>query len=248
MKNDEKILLAKTEDLSRLSSRSHEAKFSAFLDESEQSAVEEIIHRRQDGTPLFWGGYPDAGRRILGIFPDWMEPEKDAFPIRILKITKNFSMELSHRDYLGTILSQGIQRNRVGDILVTEDGAFVFLADGMERALSLSKIAGCGVSSEVVSLSEITIPETKFKEYAAVAASLRLDAVVAAALNCSRKQAAALISAEKISVNHKLAVNGSKTASAGDLLSIRGVGRILIDQTGENTRSGRLHLVFKKYI
>ena len=248
MKNEEKILLARTEDLLRLSARSHEPKFSAFLDENEQSLVEEVIRKSRDGVPLFWGGYPSADRRILGIFPDWMEPEETLFPIRILKITKNYPKELSHRDYLGTILSQGIQRNRVGDILVTGEGAFVFLTDGMERMLSLSKVAGCGVSSEVVDLSEITIPEEKFKEYAAVAASERLDAVVAAALSCSRNQAAALISAEKVLVNHRVITSGSKRTAAGDLLSIRGFGRILLDQIGENTRSGRLHLVFKKYI
>ncbi|MBE7044241.1 MAG: RNA-binding protein [Ruminococcaceae bacterium] len=250
MQNEEKLLLAKTEDLFRLCQRSAEEKFSDFLDGSQQVMAEEFCRTRADCGSLLWGGYPDAGRRMLGVFPEWQEPEQEVFPIRILKISKSYEKELSHRDFLGTILSLGIDRRKVGDILVGEKDTFVFVSEEVADFIAgqITKIANCGVKIREIAPSELVVPEPKFLEYAGIAASLRLDAVTAAAAGLSRKDALRLIEAEKVSVNHRVMIQGSKTVSEGDLLSIRGVGRIILSKVGEKTRSDRVHLVFKKYI
>ena len=49
--------------------------------------------------------------------------------IHILPRSQKFSEQLSHRDYLGALLSLGIERSKIGDIIVEEQGAFVFVSD-----------------------------------------------------------------------------------------------------------------------
>ena len=68
-------------------------------------------------------------RKVFGIFPDWEEVDFPAYPIK-LRITKSIK-ELTHRDYLGTVLSLGIERSKVGDILTDDDGAYVFVKDNV---------------------------------------------------------------------------------------------------------------------
>ena len=118
------IFLKKIRDVYNLADKHQSPKFSQFLDENEQ-----VILKKEGlfGAMLF-GGYEDAERCILGAFPDWQEPTSGEFPIKVLKITKKYDKELSHRNYLGTILSLGLRRDKIGDILVDEKVAYVFVA------------------------------------------------------------------------------------------------------------------------
>lgn len=244
--NDEKLTESRIADLQRLCRRDFEGKFSDFLDGEQRRIVSEKCFV-PDLNFAFFGGGEDCERVMYGVFPEWEEP--CGFPIKVLEITHKFG-ELSHRDYLGSILGLGIERSKVGDIFVSDMTAYVFLAESVSDfvANNLKKIGSKGVSVKLRDLGTFSLPEKKFKEIDAVCASMRLDAVVGAATGVSRKTAADMISSGLVKQNHREETNVSKTVSEGDLLSVRGYGRFIADKVGNETRSGRIHIKIKKYI
>lgn len=240
------VFIRKMQDVFRLSEKYHTPRFSKFLDGAQQ----EILKRGGIFGGVFFGGYEGAERCVLGAFPPWQEPENELFPIKALFVKKKYERELSHRDYLGTLLSLGIERNKTGDILVTDSGAYIFVLEDIAEFIcgNISKVSGCGVEVSIVSTDGLVVPEKKFCEICVVAGSLRLDAVVAAMLNISRNDAKALILAGKVSVNHTEALSCDFMIKENDLLSVRGFGRAVLSEIGGKTRSDRVHITLKKYI
>lgn len=239
------IFMRKISDVHRLSEKYQAPCFSKFLDGAEQAEI-----KSGGVSGMLFGGYDGAERCMLGAFPSWYEPESDSFPISALFIRKKYKKELSHRDYLGTILSLGIERDNIGDILVTEEGAYVFVTEEMADFIAggISKVAGCGAEVKKCDLNSVKVPERKFSEINAVAGSLRLDAVLAAMLKVSRNAAKEMLSSGKVSVNHTEESRGDFLLKEGDLLSVRGFGRALLADIGGKTRSDRVHITLKKYI
>ena len=248
--NEQKLLLARTEDLYTLCDKYCCPRFSTFLDEAQQQDIMENIGQRSGYSSGFFGGYPAAQRKIFGVFPEWFTYSEADFLIKVLKFTKSYGETLTHRDYLGTILSLGIDRAKTGDILVDGDTAYVFVAEDIAEFIrdQVTKVANRGVKIEIIPCGEAVIPEQKFEEIKAVAASLRLDAVIAAILNLSRNTAGKLVEAGRVSVNHRAAAETAKGLAEGDVLSVKGYGRFILSQVGGKTRSERLHVIIKKYI
>ena len=98
----------------------------------------------------FWGGYEGAGRAMLGVFPDWMEPETGAFPIVGCTFTYPAAYELTHRDFLGSLMCQQLRRELIGDIVVTPGEAYVFADDRVEKVLltQMDRIGRVGVGAD----------------------------------------------------------------------------------------------------
>ncbi len=250
MTSEEKLLTAKTEDLFRLCDKYAKPQFSAFLNEAERAYIEKNVGMRAGYNCSFFGGYNNAMRTVFAVFPDWQEAENNSFPIKTIKILKKYKKELTHRDYLGTVLSKGINREQVGDILVNDDTAYIFIMSDIADfvASGIDKIANVGVKVLIEDFEDITIPEPKFQTINTVAASLRLDAVVAAMLRLSRKEASSLILGEKISINHLPCQNVSHILKENDIISVRGSGRFVFLKVEGSTRSDRLHIIVKKFI
>jgi RNA-binding protein YlmH len=250
MNTDIKLLMAKTEDLFRLCDKHCEAKFSAFLDGAEAAMVEDEFRIPYGYNTMFFGGYDGAERKVFGVFPEWQEAEKEDFPITVIRFDAPKFKTLTHRDYLGTLMSLGIDRNKTGDILIDEDGAYAFvssdIADFVVR--NVKKIANSGVKASTVDMEDFTPPAPKTVQKTCVCASLRLDAVISAALNISRAVAEKLIREGLVKVNHREVTDRSKQVESGSLFSVRNYGRFILSDTGNNTRKGRLHITIEKFI
>lgn len=249
--DSQKLLFAKTEDLFSLCDKHACAKFSPFLDGGERAAIEDGMKFPFGYNTMYFGGFGGAERVMLGVFPEWEDADESAFPISVVKFTaKHAVKELSHRDYLGSVLSLGIDRNKTGDILVNGEDAYMFVCSDIAEYIKsgISKIGRQGVETEIFDIGAVEIPERKYQTIGAVCASLRADAVVAAAANISRQQSARLIENGKVKINHREILQPSRQVKIGDMLSIRGSGRFILHETGSETRSGRLHIVFKKFI
>ena len=247
---DDKLLLAKTKDLFRLCEKYGCARFSDFLDGAEQAVIEDngILH--YDFNVMLFGGFKGSERKIMGVFPEWEEPDEAAFPIKTLTIESGIGRELNHRDYLGTFLSLGFDRSKTGDIVVDGKRAYAFVCEDIADYIrnNISKIGNQGVKIKVSDPKEIVVPEPKLQKISAVCASMRLDAVTGAAAGVSRSNAAALIRGSKVQINHRLCEDVSKTVKEGDLLSIRGSGRFIVSAVSGETRSGRIHIELLKYV
>jgi len=246
LKQEKKQLEAKVNDCLRLCGKYSTPRFTCFLTEEEQAMLGSIA--AYDYNVAYFGGYDDAKRKIFGVFPEWQNVEFSEYPIKIIQFIKKYPKELTHRDYLGTILSLGIERNKIGDILVDENGAYVFASESISDVIcGIEKISNCGIKTKEVRLEDIKIPEQEYDDMFLIVASLRLDAFISAITKLSRNQALLLIRSGKVSLNHKETEDVSKGIAVGDILSVRGYGRYIFFSEGGRTGSGRLHVHIKKF-
>ena len=253
----DKLFSAKLADLARRCERECCGVFSRFLDERQCAEAEFWCRQSPElaGGGLkygFFGGFPDAGRRMLGIYPDYFaDLIEESVPVRCLTFTFRQEDKLSHRDFLGSFMALQLKRETIGDVAVADGMAQAAVTDVAARDImsSISKIGRVGVKVTDSRPFELTLEDTaKFKETGGTIASMRLDCVTALAANISREKAAMLIRSEKINVNHFTVTSVSHELKEGDVLSVRGCGRFLISGINGVTRKNRIHIILKKYI
>ena len=180
------------------------------------------------------------------------EPEAlplETFPIQTLAITYNgqFSKQLTHRDFLGAVLGLGLDRGKIGDIRLGDSGAIMYVADEVASFITenLQEVGRTSVTAEVIaaqSTEDLLGPETSGTSKRITVASLRLDAVISTAFHISRGKAATFIEAEKVFVNWAI---GKKTQLlfAGDIVTIRGTGRVKIEEIYGQTKKDRVAIM-----
>lgn len=242
-------LRSRIEDTLFLCERRSTPAFLGFLDESEQQAARQILVHIDPDRYLFWGGYEDAERCVLGCFPEYLMPQGEEFPLARVVFRYRAEKALSHRDVLGTLLAQGIKRETVGDILCADGLAVVFLREEIVPYIreQIDKIGGVGV--KIDDEFDGPLPATRiYKEMQDTIASPRLDAVVKTLLRCSREKAAQMIMTGAVSLNHIVVEEVSATVSAESVISVRGYGRFVVDQIGPPTKKGRLYLSARKCV
>ncbi len=245
---DSSLLLSRAEDAVRLCDVRNYPHFLGFLDQSEQAAITRHL-KRTDQSFLFYGGHKDAERCFLGVFPSYMETDLSLFPLEAVAFHYRKERALTHRDVLGTLMSQGLRREAVGDILCGEGCAVVYLKEEVSPYIGdqVDKIGGEGVRVERHYTG--VLPESHgYAPLSDTIASARLDAVVKALIHGSREQAASLIRSQQVSVDHRPILSLSATVSEGSVISVRGCGRFVIDRIGPETKKGRLHFAARKYI
>ena len=250
METSDKILVSKTNDLFRLCEKYSSERFSNFLNGGDIAVIEDNIQFPYGFNTMYYGGFEDSECKMLGVFPQWTEPTKESFPIVALKISSTFTKPLAHRDYLGALLSLGIERNKMGDIALLENNdAICFVCEDIADYIcsNLHKIGSQGVTIQKVYGQEAENIKRKYIRMELVCASMRADAVVGAITKLSRQKAAELISASKVKVNHRQISDNSKAIKENDLISVRGFGRFVIRQEGAKTRKDRVHICVDKY-
>ncbi|MDD7363747.1 MAG: YlmH/Sll1252 family protein [Peptoniphilus sp.] len=223
-------------DLPEIASRNYTATASDFLDPYEQRLVESITHHFPD-VEHTWMPSGEGERKIVVFSPyEGMDVENalSAFSIDSGEVLK-------HRDVLGSILGLGIERGKIGDIVIGEKAYVVVkreIANFIE--LSLKTIGRAPVRVRPVAVEDVPAIEEPWKSASAVVQSMRLDAVVRAVTHMSRDEVRARLSKNEIKVNFKTIKRAHETVSAGDLLSVRGFGRIKIfDDIGETKKGKR---------
>lgn len=253
LNEEERYLSAHISDLAELSRRSGVPRFSRFLNERERS-VAAATARANNADPIFYGGYDGAARTLCGFFEGTYAeelPKEELFPLCAVTFSfKKFdkkSESLSHRDFLGAILAEGLERSAIGDILVAEDHAVVFCTDTAKQLLmDISKIGKSGVAAE----EGITkaIPEPQFETLDRTVSSLRLDCIVGACANISRERSASLVRNGQVSADHSVCLNVSAAVKESAIVSIRGFGRFRVSKIVGETKKGRIRVIIEKFV
>jgi photosystem II S4 domain protein len=158
----------------------------------------------------------------------------ETVPITALEIVGNFLFDpATHRDFLGALLGTGIVRDKVGDIVVLgEQGAQALVVPEMAEflELNLTQVRSVPVKTRRMDISALKVREPKKKELTTVEASLRLDAIASAGFGTSRSKMVDFISAHDVRVNWKDITEASYQVKSGDLISIRGKGRVEVGE------------------
>ncbi len=211
-----------------------ETQVSDFLSPPEQMEAAAVFAKLTDVHIATWGGYPQAERQRLAIARADLPLTTDDIPIAAIDIAGNFLFDpASHRDFLGAMLGTGIERDRVGDILVLgERGAQALVVPDLVEFLSFSlvQVRTVPVKVRAIPLAELRVPAPRVKELATVEASLRLDAVASAGFGLSRSKMVDLIAGDEVRVNWKSVTQPSYQLKAGDLVTVRGKGRLHIGE------------------
>lgn len=245
---DIRFFNAMLEDAAELCDRRNRPVFTDFLTEAEQTAAQSVMNRLH-ANYLLWGGFDDAERRMLGVFPPYDEPDREIFPIDGVTASFREADSVEHRSVLGTLMAQGIERACVGDILIESGRCVFFCRRTVTRALvaDVSKIGGVGVKLSE-GFDEPLPAAHSFKEISTTIASARLDCVTAALAGVGRGRAGELITAGEVMIDSVICKKVSQTVCEGDKLTVRGTGKFIIDDLGNVTRKGRLILSARKYV
>lgn len=192
------------------------------------------------------GIFEEAERRIIA-FNNIYDIK---YPMEVLEIKNksNFS-KLKHKDYLGAILSLGIDRNKIGDVVVKEDKAYVPVMEDISSYI-LNNLSSIGKSPVEINLlyNLEDLPSIDFEEISINVQSLRLDSVIAKLTNVSRSKAIELLDNSKVLVNYVKSKDKSQELAKGTRLTIRGNGKYIIGDIIGETRSGKQRIIIKKYI
>jgi photosystem II S4 domain protein len=222
-----------------------------FLSPPELIGVQQMFGRLTDIVSLPWGGYPQAERQRVAIARADLPLETSQVTIAALDIAGNFLFDsATHRDFLGALLGTGIVREKVGDIIVLgERGAQAIVVPELVEFLemSLTQVRSVPVKTRRLDLSELKIREPKKKELTTVEASMRLDAIASAGFGMSRSKMAELIGTGDLRVNWKDVKQPSYQLKSGDLVAIRGKGRLEIGEV-MITKKDRYRVQLTRYV
>lgn len=243
--NSDNLIKAKLSDAVEMMELKNIPSFLGFLNEREFSTCKSILEKRKIKY-FYFGGYESADRVYIAVLPDWAESVE--YPFCALKFSLKANKPLSHRDYLGTLMSLGVVRDKIGDILCFEDSAYAFVSESIAPFCidNISCVGGVGVFVEAVEENIEFSP--KFEEIRAVVASDRADCVIGGITHLAREKAKSYILSGNVTVNHIVCESITQRIKTADVLSLKGYGKYIIDSIDDKTRKGRTVLICKKYI
>ena len=232
---------------------------SQFLTEAECARAEAYLSRR--GASFFsFGGYGTAERKRLYILPDYIEKigidtlcdYGYSSQIKTLSISGSGYAKLTHRDFLGSLLSLGIERSVIGDIVVETDAkaAVVFCDERIAPFIcsSLERVGGDKVRVKETEIDESKLPERRFLSINTTVSSTRLDAVVSALCNLSRERASELVVSGMVDLNFETEEKPDKKVTPPGVVSVRGFGKYRLVSADTRTKKGKYRLEAQKYL
>lgn len=187
----------------------------------------------------FDGGWPEAERVQVCFHPAWAEAEFTAVWLEI-RWAARFA-RVDHSDLLGSLMALGMDRSFFGDLIALEDRAYLCALPEAARRLPMEWDKAGNVPLKVELLPEAPVFDVpRGEELRDTVASLRLDCVLASGMRTSRARAAEMIRAGLVAVEHMPEERVDRLLAAGQLLSVRGFGRIRLTEVGDRTRKDRL--------
>ncbi len=247
--NEQELCKKRLIDLSKQANRKGIVLFSDFLNLNELNIYHQSEKLFETKTESF-GGVPYAERQIIAFIPDALCYEWN-YPITALRIVPaypKFAEKLGHRDILGAIMKLGVDRSKIGDIIVSDDVYYLLCEENIATYFmeNLDKIRHTIVKIEECATDNLTISQ-ELVEKDGIITSNRLDSVIACVHKLSRSQALELFRQEKVFVNGKMTTNVTYSCHADDIISVRGYGRfVYLSEHGE-TNKGRLKFKYNLY-
>ena len=269
-----RLLLSRLDDLVKKSGRG-EAAVSPYLTPREAKYARiHLSSRISAGTAVLWGGYPEAERVRVVILPDYTEGLVDptalgSDPAAALSdaglddlaetvrgavcpvlVKGSGFRELSHRDYLGSVLGLGLERDAIGDILMPDAHSAILLTDtrvGDFLTTQMEKVATDTVRVSRLPEGTALTGTRRLQPITDTVASERLDCVVAALCNLSREKAQMAVKSGLVELDYEAVEDCDTTVEAPAVISVRGFGKFAVHSFDGTTRKGRVRLSAGKY-
>lgn len=221
-------------------------KLTDFLDPRQRFIVESITSQSEDIKVFAEGIFEQPERQRLLIAPSYLAPLSEDFQITIFTINYPTKfVQIKHPDVLGALLSLGLERSKYGDIRVTENTIQFAVAAEIADYIraNLTSVGKVKVHAEEVAAGVKLIQlEEEWIEKNCTVSSMRLDVVLATIINISRQKSQSLITSGKVKVNWTVRENTSFELQEGDILSVRGFGRMKVIMTEGRTKKDKIRL------
>lgn len=266
MLKEEQLLEKRLSELSRTAYHRDIITYSDFLNLNELNILHSLPKEQLYTRYVTFGGYDLAERQMAAFLPDALylrgtyEDVSDAgfsvqeydYPFHALSIEPlhdKYAEELTHRDYLGAILNLGIERSKLGDIIVEGKQAVTFVHSSLGNFLmeELTRVRHTSVLLREVSLEDYHYAP-RYEEIKGTVASVRLDSLLSLAFSSSRTKLTGLIEGAKVFVNGRLMTTNSYQVKEGDVISVRGMGKFRFHGTLSRTKKNRIFVVIHKYV
>lgn len=217
-----------------------------FLDPYVRSLARSILNRFNEIDYIENGGIEHSERKIITIFPQYLDSSTVEEDIVALRVTGDLE-GLSHRDYLGGILSLGINRNKIGDILLHDDYVDYIVKSELSDfiMLKLEKVGNKKIKTEKTTLDKLIPVELEYKDIDRVLSSNRIDSYISACYNLSRKESGKIVKSDSVKINWENVEKPSVEVEKGDLISVKGYGRSIFHSIEGLTKKDNLKAVIR---
>lgn len=241
---EEQLFRRRLQDLANTANNRGICIFSDFLNLNEQN----IFYGLKNELPMIkyftYGGFNDAERKIL-CFCGKNDMDENMIPypivcIKVVPLNQKFSDSLNHRDFLGSVLNLGLDRCKIGDILINENEGYLFAHSTISEFIldQLVKVKHTMVKCSLIDQRDFDY-KPKLQEITGTVSSARLDSILAVAFHSSRSSLSGLIEGGKVSVGGRIVLSNSYTLKENDVVSVRGFGKFIYVGTSYQTKKGR---------
>ncbi len=242
---EEQLLRKRLLDLASTAYQRGITLFSDFLNPNEQGLLSSMKSELPRIKYFANGGFSDAERKILCFCGNEQitKAEEVVYPIaciRIEPINQKFSDRLNHRDFLGAVLNLGLDRGKIGDILIEENMGYIFAHTTISPFITeqLVKVKHTVVTCTIIDQKDFNY-QPKFTEIIGTVSSVRLDSILSVAFRSSRSSLSGLIEGGKVFVGGKQVLSNSYILRENDIVSVRGMGKFIFAGTSYQTKKGR---------
>jgi len=248
---DQIITLRKILDNIEKVLRTHSIVSSDFLNPYQRELSYSILNRFNDISYHEEGGYDNAERKVIVLYPDYLKYTDLESTISAIEVQAKYKLaNLGHKDFLGALMGLGVKREKIGDINVSDESTQIIISSELTDYIifNLDTVGKESVDSKEISLQKVDNIEEEYNEIITTVSSLRLDAVISASFNISRSDSSNIIKSDKAKVNFKPIDNISYLVNEGDLISVRKKGRVKLKNILGESKKGRLRIQIFKYI
>ena len=247
----DRYLAMKLIDKIEMSMKNSTITYTDFLDPYQMNMGIQIINQYFSISYFSDGGFQHAERKILIIHPEYLSLENFENPLRAIEIFGDFNKtDLSHRDFLGSILGLGIKREKTGDIYISDGKvALIVYKEVCDYIISnLHQVGKYKITAHHISMDDISEPEEKFKLIHSTVQSLRLDAILSVGFEESRSAITKKVNHDRVKVNWKPVNNPSYLVNCGDIISYKGLGRIQFVEMLGKSKKDRIKITIKRFL
>lgn len=237
-------LIPQIEDLIQISTHKNFQVESHFLTLEEQELVMNFLKKLPSIKWRLFGGYPQALRKKLLI--DSYEINEDIAQtsfLHIYPIAKEYSRSLTHRDFMGSILSLGLERNVIGDILVDDNEAIVIIESKLVPFIKNELMKIKHTLIKVEEKEDRIVPDNflpKFENLVGNIASQRLDLIIGWLTNSSRAKAENYIVSGFVKIGDQTILDKSKKINENTIITIKGKGKFIFQEVIGRSKKDRL--------
>ena len=239
-------------ELAEKSYQNHQYVFTNFLNMAEMNAFYEMRKEISYIPYTEFGGTENCERLMLRFGSEELFGYEESFPICCIQaepLIEKFADNFTHRDFLGAIMSLGIEREVVGDIAVKGKRAFVFCTEKIAPYIAENLVQVKHTSMQCTILNGAPdILKPMLEKRQVTVASERIDAVLGKLCNLSRSQSVLAFREKKVFVGGKQCENNSYQLKPGDVVAYRGFGKFVYEGMKSETKKGKVCAEVSVYV